>query len=395
MQSFKLKESKIMRKILTIDSFKGENQNSSEARKETPSLNQASAYSRRRFYPQTKKIFVGSWNIGGITPPKNLDMEDWLDTENNSADIYVLGFQEIVPLNAANVLGPQNRKVSTKWNSLIGAALNNRTPTKVVEGDKVAESQKIYPLKEHICAEGEHGRDFQCIISRQMVGMFITIWARCDLYQTIRHLSVSSVGCGIMGYLGNKGSVSIRFYLHETSFCFVCSHLASGGKEADRRQRNVNATDILSRTIFTSGPLHDRPQKIIDHDRIVWLGDLNYRIYMPNSTTQRLIKRREWETLLKHDQLKLELMEGNVFQGWHEGAIEFPPTYKYLPNSKDYLGCDQQHTSKNGRSPAWCDRIIWFGKGMRQIQYNRSESRLSDHRPVRAIFTADIKVGGN
>lgn len=74
----------------------------------------------------------------------------------------------------------------------------------MVEGDKVAESQKIYPLKEHICAEGEHGRDFQCIISRQMVGMFITIWARCDLYQTIRHLSVSSVGCGIMGYLGNK-----------------------------------------------------------------------------------------------------------------------------------------------------------------------------------------------
>jgi len=38
-----------------------------------------------------RRIFVGSWNIGGITPPKNLDMEDWLDTENNSADIYVLG----------------------------------------------------------------------------------------------------------------------------------------------------------------------------------------------------------------------------------------------------------------------------------------------------------------
>ncbi|BAU02649.1 hypothetical protein VIGAN_11220600 [Vigna angularis var. angularis] len=395
MQGLKLKESKIMRKILSIDSFKGENQNSSEARKETPSLNQASAYSRKRFYHQTKKIFVGSWNIGGITPPKNLDMEDWLDTGNNSADIYVLGFQEIVPLNAANVLGPQNRKVCTKWNSLIGAALNNRTPTKVVEGDKIAESQKIYPLKEHICAEGEHQQDFQCIISRQMVGMFITIWARCDLYQTIRHLSVSSVGCGIMGYFGNKGSVSIRFYLHETSFCFVCSHLASGGKESDRRQRNFNATDILSRTIFPSGPLQDRPQKIIDHDRIVWLGDLNYRIYMPSSTTQSLIKKREWETLLKYDQLKLELMEGNVFQGWHEGAIEFPPTYKYRPNSKDYLGCDEQHTRKRGRSPAWCDRIIWFGKGMRQIQYNRSESRLSDHRPVRAMFTADIKVAVN
>jgi len=74
----------------------------------------------------------------------------------------------------------------------------------MVEGDRIAESQKIYPLKEHNCAEGEHQQDFQCIISRQMVGMFITIWVRCDLYQTIRHLNVSSVGCGIMGYFGNK-----------------------------------------------------------------------------------------------------------------------------------------------------------------------------------------------
>lgn len=113
-------------------------------------------------------------------------------------------FQEIVPLNAANVLGPLNRKVSMNWNSLIGAALNNKTPTKVVKEDKIAEPQKIYPLKEHICEDKEHQQDFQCVISRQMVGMFITIWVRCDLYRAISHLSVSSVGCGIMGCLGNK-----------------------------------------------------------------------------------------------------------------------------------------------------------------------------------------------
>jgi len=58
MQGLKLRESKIMKKILNIDSFKGENQNSSEARKETPSLNQAPAYSRRHFYHQTKKYEV-------------------------------------------------------------------------------------------------------------------------------------------------------------------------------------------------------------------------------------------------------------------------------------------------------------------------------------------------
>ena len=39
-----------------------------------------------------------------------------------------------------------------------------------------------------------------------------------------------------------------------------------------------------------------------------------------------------------------------------------------------------------------CDRIIWFGKGLRQLQYTRSESKLSDHRPVKAMFTAEVRV---
>jgi len=39
-----------------------------------------------------------------------------------------------------------------------------------------------------------------------------------------------------------------------------------------------------------------------------------------------------------------------------------------------------------------CDRIVWYGKGLKQLEYTRIESRLSDHRPVRAIFTAEIRV---
>lgn len=49
----------------------------------------------------------------------------------------------------------------------------------------------------------------------------------------------------------------------------------------------------------------------------------------------------------------MELKEGHVFQGWREGAIEFPPTYKYLPNSDDYIGCDENRMTKKKRSPAW------------------------------------------
>ncbi|KAL1356959.1 hypothetical protein AAHE18_05G222400 [Arachis hypogaea] len=396
MQAFKINESKILKRILNFDSSKGDYQNPSLAKKGTHhNLNQSSQNSRTCFHHHTKKIFVGSWNVGGIQPPKNLDMEDWLEIQNNFPDIYVLGFQEIVPLNAANVLGPQNRRVSRKWNSLIGAALNKRMPTK--KGERTAEPQKVYPLKdqEQVCVEGDVGQDFQCIISKQMVGMFVTIWVRCEIYRSIHHLSVSSVGCGIMGFLGNKGSISIRFCLHETSFCFICSHLASGGKEEDRKQRNIDAAEILYRTSFPADPLHDMPEKIIDHDRIVWLGDLNYRIYLPDFATKSLIKRRQWETLLKHDQLKMELRERHVFQGWHEGAIEFPPTYKYHPNSEDYIGCGQKQLTKKKRAPAWCDRILWFGEGMKQSKYSRSESKLSDHRPVKALFKVEIKVAEN
>ncbi|KAJ7970226.1 putative Type I inositol polyphosphate 5-phosphatase [Quillaja saponaria] len=226
-------------------------------------------------------------------------MEDWLNTQNNSADVYVIGFQEIVPLNAGNILGFKNSKISKKWNSLIEAALNNRIPVRPVEEDKIAEPQKVYPLKEHTSVENDNSQDYECIISKQMVGVYVTVWVHSDLRQYIQHPSVSCVGCGIMGCLGNKGSVSVRFCLHGTSLCFVCSHLASGGREGDQMRRNSNAADILHHTSFPAGPLQDLPQKILHHKRVVWLGDLNYRIYMSNSETQSLVKRREWNVCCK------------------------------------------------------------------------------------------------
>ena len=36
-----------------------------------------------------------------------------------------------------------------------------------------------------------------------------------------------------------------------------------------------------------------------------------------------------YSDLLNGDQLVLEQSAGNVFQGFREGAITFPPTYKY------------------------------------------------------------------
>lgn len=54
---------------------------------------------------------------------------------------------------------------------------------------------------------------YNLISSKQMVGIFLTIWSKKDLVPHIGHLRVDSVGRGIMGCLGNKVS------------CIFCEHI--------------------------------------------------------------------------------------------------------------------------------------------------------------------------
>ncbi|GJW68040.1 type IV inositol polyphosphate 5-phosphatase 9 [Tanacetum coccineum] len=341
---------------------------------------------------QKFKVLVSTWNVGGVTPADDLNIDDLLDTCNISCDIYVLGFQEVVPLRASNVLGSDKKKVSMKWNSLIRKTLNKKSHSRYYKNDNLTEKQRRVTKCQKSNTESSIIRpEFRCLISKQMVGIMISVWVRSDFHPFFRNPSVSCVGCGIMGCLGNKGSVSVRFQFHETSFCFVCSHLASGGREGDERTRNSNAAEILSRTSFPTamGPSLDLPKKILDHDRVVLLGDLNYRISLPERDTRLLVNRKDWNTLLENDQLRMELMDGQAFDDWHEGTITFAPTYKYHPSCDEYyLGTK----GKKKRDPAWCDRIIWTGEGLKQLLYTRVEARLSDHRPVKAIFSAEVKV---
>ena len=51
--------------------------------------------------------------------------------------------------------------------------------------------------------------------------------------------------------------------------------------------------------------------------------------------------------------LRRELMEGQVFEGWHEGDIKFAPTYKYCPNSDIYFGGIHGTKVEKRRAPAW------------------------------------------
>ncbi|XP_072996722.1 type I inositol polyphosphate 5-phosphatase 8 [Typha latifolia] len=389
--------------------------------------------------PKKLGMFVGTWNVGGRAPHGGINLKDWLMSTPSPADIYVLGFQEIVPLNAGNVLGAEDKGPAYRWLNLVRQALNTCT----TKGPKVGRnyenatepSQKprvsfsdLLAMEEEeeeeLADEEEEGeptgsnpdtssgeespdcwpsssssaarrRGGYCLAaSKQMVGIFLCVWVRAGLMRHVTSLKVSCVGRGIMGYMGNKGSISISMTLRRTTFCFVCTHLASGEKDGDEVRRNADVVEILKRTRFLqshrfSRPAALSPETILQHDKVIWLGDLNYRLAATCSDTHELLQKNDWQALLEKDQLRMEQRAGRVFTGWEEGKIYFPPTYKYLANS-DVYAVNPAKSREKKRNPAWCDRILWRGKGMKQMWYVRGECRFSDHRPVYSLFAVQL-----
>ncbi len=66
-----------------------------------------------------------------------------------------------------------------------------------------------------------------------------------------------------------QGAVSVSLFLHQTSFCFVCTHLKSGHEEGDEVRRNADVAEILRRTTFPRLMKHPRielPKTIMTHE---------------------------------------------------------------------------------------------------------------------------------
>ncbi|KAI2609053.1 DNase I-like protein [Hypoxylon fragiforme] len=193
--------------------------------------------------------------------------------------LYVLGLQEIVNLNIVTQTFYSDPDAIAKWQDALEAAL-----------------PKGYTL----------------VASEQLVGLLLLIYASPEVAATISNQSTVSVGTGVIGltgYWGNKGAITSRLLLGETTrLVFTNSHLASGHDQASLDRRCWDYNRIITQTKFPpinyGGVLEDESEKIGDEDFAFWLGDLNFRIDgLPGEDIRHLLMlhaRGEYDVSKKH-----------------------------------------------------------------------------------------------
>jgi hypothetical protein len=335
---------------------------------------------------------VMTWNAGATKPTtlrhseqdRNFYRE--LLEPQDPPDILVFGFQELVDL--------ENKKITAK------SFFKKKKHKEDSEHEHMSHQYRAW--RDHLVRvldEVSPDQNYVLLHTANLVGLFTCVFVKSSERANIRDVCAAEIKLGFSGRVGNKGALVVRFFIDDSSLCFINCHLAAG--QTQTVHRNNDAASIMEQAplpgnrspadcenFFVGG---GDGSMILDHEICILNGDLNYRIdAMPRNTVIQAVKDNNLPKLLDRDQLLLSRKRNPGFRlrAFTEAPITFAPTYKYD------VGTDNYDTSEKQRSPAWCDRLLYRGLGrIKQVDYRRHDGiKVSDHRPVSGRFKIRVKT---
>ncbi|XP_020280484.1 uncharacterized protein LOC109853113 isoform X1 [Pseudomyrmex gracilis] len=313
------------------------------------------------------KIFIGTWNMNGQTPPKELNDFMLPSDIETVPDLLAIGTQE-------------SCSERNEWEAALQETLG---PSHVL------------------------------LTSSNLGTLHLAIFLRRDLIWFCSVPEEDSFSTRTGTAFRTKGAVAIALMIFGTSFLFVTAHLTA---HQDKVKERVNDIKRIVRNLDLPKELptrHKSKDVTQNFDCVFWCGDLNFRLAQPREEVIQWITNtcfpQESPINLHTDQLRTTLNEGAVLRGFEEAPIVFPPTYKYDPGTQNFDSSSKQ------RTPAYTDRILFKGKGhtrgyIRRFSHeNANSSRdgaieclvydsvpsicTSDHKPVWGVFKTTLRPG--
>ena len=279
------------------------------------------------------------------------------------ADVYCIGLQEIVSLNAMNVLA-------------IGGSTEKRA------------KQALNVLQTALTAL--HGVEYvaveqpTCLVG---IAQFVLVRPNLPIAKPLR----ATAACGeiVLGKtLANKGAAALRFQIGPATLCVCTVHLPAG----EGREASAKRDEAFAEVMTALGGKYARSGVMppLQHDLCVVMGDFNSRVEVSRAAADRLLfdkhaaerlggAKAAMQALLKEDQL---LKDADGIKPFSEAPIDFPPSYKFDVGTSTY------DSSAKQRTPSWTDRVLWHGARVTATRYTScAELVASDHKPVVATLS--------
>jgi hypothetical protein len=328
--------------------------------------------------PMQLGVCVCTWNVGRAPPPPTTELAKWLlggagHGAEAMPDVIVVGLQE-VELGGASLL-LEVTEAYVLWNEAILEALHEAAAARSA-------------------ADGSPRVWYRKIEAIQLVGIVLTFIVQRRHSTHVTNVTKAVVRTGFaLSTLGNKGTAGIRATIYGKRFLFIAAHFAAHAHNV--KKRNDNFANSLANLALdvpddaddefdfvhaegatrprqrvprgqrfrerfikrmkgkAPGALHSK-RLLYSHDYVFFFGDLNYRLAaMPYDVVADRIASGDFVSLLGHDELKNSMNNRLAFEDFAEAEINFPPTYKMVPDTGDYV------PAAAGRVPAWTDRILF------------------------------------